>query len=86
MTTSNPFELFIEDLKIEWTTLCNLRTRTRKRAEVLGLDLEDTQSENMAKPQRIMFEYARPSLTGIESSIIRAVVVANNVEIKPTII
>ena len=49
MTRSNPFELFVEDPKIEWTTLHNLRTRIRQIAKALGLDLEGAQSENMVE-------------------------------------
>ena len=53
---------------------------------MLGLDLEDAQLENMVKPQRTMFEYARSSLTGTESSIVKSIIVANNFEIKLSII
>ena len=66
--------------------LRNLRARIRQRAGELGLDLNDIQSENMAEPQRTMFEYAKPSLTRAESSIDRPNIAANNFKIKPNII
>ena len=50
MTRSNPFSLVVEDLEIERTALRNLRVRIRQRAEELGLDLDDIQSENMVEP------------------------------------
>ena len=53
---------------------------------MLGLDLKDAQSENMAEPQQIMFEYVRPSLNKIDFSVVRLTVAVNNFEIKPNII
>ena len=44
------------------------------------------QLEAMAKPQRMIFEYARLSLVGIDSSIVRLTIVVNNFKIKPKII
>ena len=40
----------------------------------------------MVKPQRTMYEYAKPSLTRTKSSIAKPTIVANNFEIKPNII
>ena len=40
----------------------------------------------MAESQRTMSEYAKPSLIGEESSIVRLTIVTNNFEIKPNII
>ena len=40
----------------------------------------------MVENQRTMSGYARPSLIGTETSIIRLDVVANNFEIKPNVI
>ena len=40
----------------------------------------------MAENQRLRLDYARPSLIGIESSIMRPAVAVNNFEIKPNII
>ena len=40
----------------------------------------------MAEPQRTMFEYAKPFLTRVESSIVRPTIAANIFEIKPNII
>ena len=53
---------------------------------MLGLDLEDAQSKNMAEPQRTMSKYARPSLTRTESSIVKPIIVANDFKIKSNII
>ena len=86
MTRSNPFKLFAEDPEFEHTTLQNLRVRIRQIAEELGVDLEDTQLENMVEPHRMMFKYTRLSLTGIELSIVKPNVMANNFEIKLNII
>ena len=47
MTRSNPSKLFVEDPKIEWIALWNLRARIRQRVEELGVELEDVRSENM---------------------------------------
>ena len=49
MTRSNLFELFIEDLEIEWIALWNLRAKMRQRAEELDVELEDMQSKNMVE-------------------------------------
>ena len=40
----------------------------------------------MVEPQRTMFSYARPNMSGTKSSIVRPAVAANNFEIKPNII
>ena len=50
MTRSNPSGLVAEDPEIERTTLRNLRVKIRQRAEELGLDLDNIQSENMVEP------------------------------------
>ena len=52
----------------------------------LELEFEVDQVDNMEKPQRTMFKYARLSLIGIESSIVRPIVTANHFEIKMSII
>ena len=41
MTRSNPFELFAEDLEIEWIAFWNLKVRIKQRVEKLGVKLED---------------------------------------------
>ena len=61
MTRSNPFGLVAVDPKIERTTLRNLRAKIRQQAEELGLNLDDVQSKNVAKPQRTMSEYVKLS-------------------------
>ena len=86
MTRSNPFELFVKDLEIEQIALQNLIARIKQRVEELGVELEDVQSQNMVELQRTMFKSAKPSPTGVESSIVRSTIVANNFEIKPNII
>ena len=86
MTRSNPFKFFAEDIEIERITLQNLRTEIRERVEALGLDLEDTQSKNMVESHRTMFKCLRPSMTRMEFSIFKTIIVANNFEIKPNII
>ena len=86
MTKSNLSELFAEDPEIERKALWNLRAWTKQRVKELWVKLEDVQSENIAKPQRTMSEYTKPSLTGVELSIIKLIVAANNFEIKPNII
>ena len=86
MTRSNLSGLVAKDLEIKWTALRNLRARIRQRAEELGLDLDNIQYENMVEPQRMMFEYAKPSLTRAESSIVKLIITANNFKIKPNII
>ena len=50
MTRSNPSELLTEDPKIERITLRNLEAKIRKKAEELGVELKDVQSENMVEP------------------------------------
>ena len=82
MTRNNPSEFFEEDPEIERTTLRVLRIRRLQRQEEL------VEEPVMAEPeqQRTMSDYARPSLMGTESSIVRPAVAANNFEIKPNII
>ena len=55
-------KLFPEDWKIKQIALQNLRARISQRAKELGVDFEDVQSENMVKPWKIIFEYARHTL------------------------
>ena len=50
MTRSNSSEFFVEDPKIEWTIIQNLRDRIKQRAKELGVDLEDVQSKNITEP------------------------------------
>ena len=42
--------MFAEDPVIEQVAFWNLRTRIKQRAEELGVDLEDVQSENIIEP------------------------------------
>ena len=86
MTRNNPSKLIIRDLKIERKTLQNLRARIRQRAKKLQLEFEVDQPKVIAEPQRTMSKYMRPSLTRIESSIVRLIITANNFKIKPNII
>ena len=86
MTRSNSSKLLAKDPKIEWIALQNLRARIKQRAKELGVDLEDIQLKNMAKPQRIMFEYAKPSLNRAKSIIVRPTVTTNNFDIRLIII
>ena len=86
MTRSNPSKLLAKDLEIEWTTFWNLRANIKQRAEELGVKLEDIQLKNMAKLQRTMSGYAKPSLTRAKSSIILPTITTNNFGIKPNII
>ena len=50
MTRCNPSELFVEDPKIEQTTIQYLRAKIRQIVEELGVQLEDIQSKNMVEP------------------------------------
>ena len=86
MTRSNLFGSIVVDPEIERTTLKNLRARIRHQVEELGLNLDEVQSENMAELQRTMSEYVKSSLIGVELSIVRLTVAANNFKIKPNII
>ena len=86
MTRRNSSELLAKDLKIERITLRNLRVRIRQRVKELGVELEDIQFETMTKSQGTMFEYAKLSLIGVELSIVKLTIVANNFEIKLNII
>ena len=86
MIRSNPFGLLAEDPEIEWTALRNLSVRIRQKVAELGVKLDNVQFENMVEPQKMMSEYAKPSLIRAESSIVRLIVMANNFEIKLNII
>ena len=50
MIRSNPFELLVEDPEIKQTALRNMRAWIRQRAEELGVELGDVQSENIEEP------------------------------------
>ena len=86
MTRSNPSSLVATDPEIIRIALRNLRARIRQQAEELGLNLDEVRSENIVKPQKKMSEYVKPSLIGVESSIVKLTVMANNFKIKLNII
>ena len=93
MTRSTSGELIQEDPKIERTINRIRRTRV-KEVVVQGLQElgeEEVQSNpqpqsTMAEEHRTISDYARPSLTGTESSVLRPPIAANNFEIKPNTI
>ena len=86
MTCNKRYELVVEDLKFERTTLQNLKIRPRQRAKELELEFKVHQLGIMAKPLRNKSEYVRSSLIETKSNIVKVTVVANNFEIKPNFI
>ena len=86
MTRNNPFELVVENLEIESTSLQNLRARLKQKVEELELEIEVNHLGIMVEPQRTMYEYARQSLTKTKSNIVKATIAPNNFEIKLNII
>ena len=82
MTRSSTSELIPEDPEIERTVLRLLRENRRQHLA----NSTQNQFANMEDQTRTMSDYAKPSLTGTQSSITRPAVAANNFEIKPNII
>src|SRR5262249_35649361 len=78
MTRSSCSILIEPDPKIE-------RTLHQRRTEHQRVPSEESTTE-MAKAQRTMMDYEKPSFDGTNSSIARPMVVANTFEIKPAII
>ena len=86
MTRNNPFELVVENPKIERTSLQNLKARLRQKVEELELEIEVDHLGIMVEPQRSIYEYARQSLIETKSNIVRPTIATNNFEIKLNII
>ncbi|NAW06088.1 retrotransposon gag domain-containing protein [Salmonella sp. gx-f8] len=59
---------------------------TEEMAENQGNQLPPAIAANQNPAPRTMYDYAKPSLTGTESSIVRPAVAANNFELKPNTI
>ena len=78
MPRSKPLEYTLFDPEIE-RTLCQLKKEKKKEA--------NTSLSNMAdQEQKVLRDYAMPSVNGATSSIRRPAIQANNFEIKPAII
>ena len=86
MTRNNLTELVEPNPKIKRIAVLRLREELRQREEELDIQFEQEQQVIMAEQQRTMFDYARPDMSGTESSIVRLAVAAKNFEIKPNII
>ena len=85
MTRRNSSELIQEDPEIERTFRNLRRTQRQRQSEMENIGEEVPVAAAAGQPMT-MSDYARPNLTGAESSILRPTVAANNFEIKPNII
>ena len=93
MTRSTSGELIQEDPETE-RTINRIRRTRAKEVVVQGLqELGEEEVQSNPQPQpttdeehRIISDYARPSLAGTESSVLRLPVATNNFQIKPNTI
>ncbi|KAA3465781.1 RING-H2 finger protein ATL63 [Gossypium australe] len=99
ITRRNPTGPLIYDSDIEGTIRRNRREIRQslnyiEEEQVVDTNTTEEMVENNPLPPeaaehhapRTMYDYAKPNLTGIESSIIRPAIAANNFELKPNTI
>ncbi|KAA3465762.1 RING-H2 finger protein ATL63 [Gossypium australe] len=99
MTRRNPIGPLIYDSDIEGTVRKNRREIRRslnyieEEQEVETNTAEEMAKNNLIPPvvaehhdPRTMYDYAKPNLTGTESSIVRPAIAASNFELKPNTI
>jgi len=99
MTRRNPTGPLLYDSDIEGTVRRNRREIRRSlnyidEEQEAEIHTTEEMAENNPPPPemaehhapRTMYDYAKPSLTGTESSIVRPTIAANNFELKPNTI